>query len=159
MKYLFFVICLLSTTHIELRSQTNEKQKVTPYFAALVVSNIDSAIHWYTHYLPLKLRNRVDNPQRGFKQANVENEDILIELVELKSSVMHDDAVKSLPQGTRVVGFDKLGFWVADFDACYKEMQSKNARFLGRVVADQVSGKRMFIVTDPDGNLVQFFEK
>ena len=131
----------------------------TPYFQALVVSNIDTATSWYSKVLKLKLRNRVDSEERGFKQAILHNDKTMVELVELKNMVSENEALKSFPERTRLIGFYKIGFIADDLDECHNRLEKFNVKFYGKTVTDSVSGKRTFLVTDPDGNLVQFFEK
>ena len=129
--------------------------QVNPFFSALIVSDIDAAIHWYTDVFSLKLHNKTENRERGFKQANMGNDDMLIELVELKSSRSRKEVEQ---QGSRVAGYYKLGFAVSDFDAWHQKLKVKGVEFFGRTVTDVVSGKRTFLVKDVDGNTIQFFE-
>src|SRR5262245_59489632 len=62
-------------------------QEFKPFFSAIIVANIDSSISWYKKVLGLELRNRTDAPDRGFIQANLFNKNILIELIQVDSSV------------------------------------------------------------------------
>ena len=158
-KKTLLILIVLCAASLELDAQTEKKQAVSPYFSALIVTNIDSAVHWYTTYLPLNVRNRVDNAERGFKQVILENDGMLLELVELKSVLLPSKALESLPQGTRLVGYFKVGFSVADFDTWHQELEKKQVQFYGSTFTDPISGQRSFLVKDPDGNTVQFFEE
>jgi len=129
-----------------------------PSFIALTVSNIDSSILWYQDNLGMLLQNKVDSRERGFKQANLIRAKMQIELVELDSSI----SVLSLEKhfsGKNIQGFTKFGFSVTDFDNWYSIMKNKNIKFVGRMIKDSLTGKRMFLVSDPDDNLIQIFEE
>ena len=59
----------------------------------------------------------------------------------------------------RVTGFFKIGFLVTEFDMWIDHLTNEKVDFYGNIVTDHTSGKRMAIITDPDGNRIQIFEK
>lgn len=140
-------------------SSRSQKSEFKPLFTAITVANIDSSISWYSEVLNLKLRNRVDNETRGFKQANLIGDGILIELVELDKAASLDELLKGQPSGTQALGFYKFGLAVRDIDALFQRFSSMSVNFLGRMVKDPADNKKTFIITDPDGNLIQFIEE
>ena len=95
----------------------------------------------------------------GFKQANLKRGNILLEFIELKSAVSPKDVVTDYNSKTRMLGFFKTGFLVSDFAGWVAHLQNANVNFQGKVVTDELSGKKMVIVKDPDGNRIQIFEK
>jgi len=148
---------LLASLFFTLRAYPQDKIK--PSFVAICVSNIDSAVSWYCNILNLKLRNRYDNEERGVKQVVLINKEIMIELIELKRAVILDTLLSSQPKGTLATGVLKFGFTVKDLDKTHQEMSAKKVSFFGRTVKDPVNNKRTFLIKDPDGNLLQFFEE
>ena len=132
--------------------------KFQPFFTAITVKNIDSSINWYTKVLDLKIRNRVDNDTRGFKQAILINNNIMIELVELKKSISADSLLLTQSPGTQVLGIYKFGFTVPKIDSLFQHLTAMAITFHGKMVVDPVNNKKTFLVSDPDGNLIQFFE-
>ena len=134
-------------------------QEAKPYFSAIVVKNIDSSIAWYKKILKLELRNRTDAPERGFIQANLHNKEMLIELIQVDSSLAEEVILKDQPPRTRIRGFMKAGFIVKDIDGLFKQLKDQNIKFTGRMVTDPVNNKKTFLINDPDDNLVQFFEQ
>jgi hypothetical protein len=140
-------------------SANNQTVKLQPSFTAITVTNIDSSMNWYINTLNLRLRNRIDNDEKGFKQAILINSESMIELVELKMGISIDTLLSKYPKATQSLGFYKFGFTVSNIDKLYKELASKNVTFYGKLVTDPIDNKRTFLITDPDGNLLQFFEK
>ena len=138
---------------------TVQSQQSKPYFSAVVVSNIDSSIAWYKKVLKLELRNRTDAPERGFIQANLHNKEMLIELIQVDSSLSGSSILEKHPQKTRIRGFMKFGFVVKDIDGLFQQLKDQNIKFTGRMVTDPVNNKKTFLVNDPDDNLIQFFEQ
>ena len=153
-RFLKLLLFLLFFSH----SANAQTLEIKPAFTTLIVANIDSSINWYSNVFHLRVRNRVDNTVRGFKQAILINSTSMIELVELNKTISQDSLLSQSPQGTRIRGINKFGFTVSNIDSLYKDLLSKNVRFYGKMVTDPISNKRTFLVTDPDGNLVQFFE-
>lgn len=130
-----------------------------PSFAAITVANIDSSINWYAKMLNLQTRNRVDNAEKGFKQAILVNKETMIELVELEAGISLDSLLSIHPKGTYAHGYYKFGFTVSNIEAVHSKFALMKVNFIGRMVSDPVSNKKTFLVADPDGNLVQFFEQ
>lgn len=136
-----------------------QEDKVTalqPSFAAIIVSDMEVSIQWYSEKFDMKIINQVDLPELGLKQANLGSELFKLELIELKGSI---DPLKGTEGNIRVQGFFKIGFTVEDFDQWIGHLESQQAQFKGQAVADPVSRKRTILVLDPDGNRIQLFEK
>ena len=153
MKKLFFILLIIIV------SLASHAQDFNPSFSAVVVSNIDSSIAWYKKVLGLELRNRTDAPERGFIQANLFNKEMLIELIEVDSSLSEKTILKNHPSRTRIRGFMKIGFSVKDIDGLFALLKQQNIKFTGRMVTDPINNKRTFLINDPDDNLIQFFEQ
>lgn len=140
-------------------TQNNPTLDLEAYFSAMIVSDFDSSVKWYSNTLGFEVINRVESVERGFKQSNLKRGDVLIELVELDKALNPADIVPSHNNKTRFIGFFKLGFLVTDFDKWISHLTNEEADFYGHVVTDNTTGKRMVIITDPDGNRIQIFEK
>lgn len=134
-------------------------QDFKPYFSAVVVSNIDSSTAWYQKVLGLEVRDRMDAPERGFIQVNLYNNDMLIELIQVDSSLSEDVILKDQPRLTMVRGFAKLGFTVKDIDNLFNKLKEQHIKFTGKMVNDPIADKKTFLINDPDDNLIQFFEQ
>jgi catechol 2,3-dioxygenase-like lactoylglutathione lyase family enzyme len=152
MKKLLFVLFVAQAI-------SSSAQEFKPYFAAVVVSNIDSSIGWYKKVLDLELRNRTDAPERGFIQANLFNKEMLIELIQVDSSLSGELVLKDHPPRTRIKGFMKMGFIVKDIEGLFQQLKNQNIKFTGRMVSDPIKSKKTFLINDPDDNLIQFFER
>ena len=129
--------------------------QVDHYFSALIVKNIDSSAKWYQSVLGLKTRFLPDVPQ-GIKVAILESPKIVIELIENVAWLDPKEFLKSKPEGTRLHGYFKIGFKVVAMDNFIDHLKKLNVS-IPRIYKDD-SGKRNFLVEDPDKNLVQFFE-
>ena len=98
-------------------------QELKPFFSAIVVSNIDSSISWYKKILGLELRNRTDAPERGFIQANLYNKEMLIELIQIDSSLSRTAILERYTSRTRIRGYMKFGLVVKDIDVLYQKLK------------------------------------
>jgi len=138
------------------KSQNNDLPQPEASFFGIIVNNIDSSIHWYTSNLGFEVTNRVDNEERGFKQANLNLGKTNLELIELSNSTKPSDVLEGR---SRMQGLFKIGFTVDDFDNWVEHLKSQKVTFHGQVVKNPLDGNKMLVVKDSDGNRVQFFEK
>lgn len=140
-------------------SQSSSPPDLEAYFSAMIVKDIDQSIQWYSDILGFEILNQTESEKMGFEQANLKRGAILIELISLQSAVSPSDVIPDYSSKTKLHGFFKTGFLVGDFDQWMDHLNRLKVDFHGRVVIDQLSGKRMVIVKDPDGNRIQIFEK
>ena len=140
-------------------AQNDSIPDLESYFSAMVVSDFESSISWYSNTLGFKVVNRIESKERGFKQSNLKRGDVLIELIELDKAVNLEDIVPNYSNKMRVIGFFKIGFLVTNFEKWIDHLTNEKIDFYGNVVTDDTTGKRMVIITDPDGNRIQIFEK
>lgn len=157
MRKILVLSCILFFA-IKCYSQKGSLSDPEPYFAALIVENIDRSIGWYADNLGFELLNKKEFAAAGFKQANLKRGYALLELIELASSISAKTAIPDYTNKTRVQGIFKVGYKVADFDAWLSHLTESEVEFHGDVVVDELSGKRMVILKDPDGNRIQIFE-
>jgi catechol 2,3-dioxygenase-like lactoylglutathione lyase family enzyme len=128
-----------------------------PYFSAIIVNDIDSSAPWYQSVLGLKLKSEINDPGNGFRVNLLESSTFLLELLELRGSLQRKKILDGKGEGTQIQGHFKTGFKVADIDACLKHLGDLKIN-IQHVWTDSTSRKRNFLVSDPDGNLLQFFE-
>lgn len=138
-----------------IHGQQSTQFKVYSYFSALIVKNIDSSVNWYQSVLGLKTRFLPGTPQ-GIRVAILESPEIVLEMIENSSSLEPQKLLEGKSEGTRIQGFFKIGFKVTTMDSFIEHLKKLNIS-IPRIYKDD-SGKRNFLVEDPDKNLVQFFE-
>jgi len=141
------------------QAQTDTTKDLKAYFSATIVNDIDTSIKWYTAMLGFEVIDKIVSKKRGFKQSNLKRKGLLIELIELDKAITLKKTIPNYHDKMRFKGFFKIGFMVSDFDAWIAHLKKKNAPFYGNIVTDNISKKRMTIITDPDGNRIQIFEK
>lgn len=150
---LLTLFCFQSIAH------SDGPPSLKPYFSAIIVQDIDSAIDWYGKKLGFELISRIDRPKRGLSQANMKYQDAYIELIETDKTLNRTDLLAGKHKKTKIAGFFKLGFQVSNFDQWIEWLNKAQVKFYGSVVKDVVSGKRTVLILDPDGNRIQLFEQ
>lgn len=154
-KILLNILILVSACITYAQSTTVFKYE--PFFSAVIVNNVDSSAAWYQSVFDLKISNRINDTERGFKVMILESSTFLLELIENKSWPDQKKLLADKPAGTRIQGFFKLGFKAPDMDACIKRLAGLKI-IPERIYTNSETKKRNFLINDPDGNLVQFFE-
>ena len=129
--------------------------QVDSYFSAVIVKNIDSSVSWYQSVLGLKTRFLPNTPQ-GIRVAILESPQVVVEMIENISWLDPRKLLEGKPEGTRIQGYFKIGFKVTAMDHFIDHLKKLNIS-IPRIYKDD-SGKRNFLIEDPDKNLVQFFE-
>lgn len=147
------VMIIVCTTH----AQNTSAIKYQPYFSAVIVKDVDSSTAWYQSVFDLKVINRINDTERGIRVMILEASTFLLELIENKSWPDPKKLLADKPEGTRMQGYFKMGFKVADIDACIKRLAELKI-IPERIYTDSDTKKKNFLINDPDGNLVQFFE-
>ncbi len=150
------ILCPLVFTSL---AQSKELSDPQPYFSAIIVADMDTSLDWYTKNFGFEVLSNVDMSDRGFRQANLTRGSALIELIELSSALPQKELLANQPARSRIQGFFKFGFTVADLDSWIDFLEKGEVDFNGSVVEDPNTGKRMIIVLDPDGNRIQLFEE
>jgi len=156
-KVLFLLVCTLLSYNCY--SQTTKLPDPEAYFSALIISDIEKSIDWYSNNLGFVLIHKNESKKMGYSQANLKRGSVLLELIELNSSVSPKKVIPNYNSKTRVKGIFKIGFLIANFDQWILELTKLKVEFHGSVVTIDETGKKMVIVKDPDGNRIQLFEK
>ena len=128
-------------------------------FAALIVRDLDTSLQWYQQLFGYVLIDQIDRPQIGLRQANLKIGGNHLELIQLASAVDPITLLAKESSSSRFVGFFKFGYKVGEFDHWLEKLQSLGHQTDDQVVADPLSGKRMIVFRDPDGNRIQLFEE
>ena len=153
------LLFLLITCSSFCYGKTKSLPKPEAQVSAIIVTDIEASIDWYVTSFGFEILNKIISEKRGFKQANLKSGTILIELIELKTSLSQTEVLKNHPKKTKIDGFFKFGFLVSDFENWVTHLKQLKVEFYGSVVIDPVSKKRMLLLKDPDGNRIQLFEK
>ncbi len=142
-----------------MKGQSEHLPDPEAYFTAIIVNNMDQSLQWYTNTFGFSVLNKTVSQEKGFKLANLKRGSVLIELIELKSAVSPSVLLEKNPDYSRTTGFFKFGFAIREFDKWVDFLKRSDVVFHGTVVTDGLTGKKMLIVKDPDGNSIQIFEK
>lgn len=152
------ILCVLIASSVHCFSQADSLPDPEVYFFAVLVKDIDRSISWYSKMLGFQVVDQLASEERGFKQANLKRAGVALELIESKSLIFPEDILGSYSRETRIAGFFKFGLKISDFDNWIIFLTQSHVEFSGNVVTDRLSGKKMVIIKDPDGNRIQLFE-
>ena len=136
-----------------------DKSQQDSSFIALVVSDFDRSMEWYTNTFGFEVLNKTENADRGLKQANLKLGPVKLEIIELNSSIHASSLLDSTQNRVIFQGIFKAGFTIDEFEQKVSAWHDDKIVTKDQVVTDPVSGSRMVILRDPDGNRIQIFEK
>ena len=159
---LFLVLVINASAQSKASESNRSFYSARPYLLALSVSNLDETLKWYGEKLGFTVVRRVEIPQNSLRIAFIELNDFQLEVIEFKQSVSFDRLQKQYPSvddRAKIQGMTKLAFMVDDIEGAAAKLRVKGARFERPISDDKESGTKWFIVTDNDGNWIQFFQK
>ncbi len=159
MRYLIILLSFPLLTN--LCAQENDA-RFKPHLAAFSVLDIEKSTVWYES-LGFILDTVVTYPDNGLKIGNLGLRDFQIELVQFDERIKI--AFEDLPnEYSNINGFIKFGFLVHDLNKLVKTLESKGVNAIAgpadlpRLKSKHPWPERFYLVKDPDGNYIQFFE-
>jgi hypothetical protein len=120
---------------------------------------MDTSISWYNEHLDFEVINQIESVERGFRQANLQNDQMTLELIELKSALSAMSVIPNYSAKTKLQGFFKIGYSIDDFDRTISNLETGKVNFQGSVVTDPNTRKKTVIILDPDKNRIQLIEQ
>jgi uncharacterized glyoxalase superfamily protein PhnB len=139
-------------------------QKVTiknlkPLLAAIQVRNLDSAINFYSEYLGLQLTERKRFEDHHVEIAFLKTRQFEFELVKNDSSIDRNIVLKE-KKAAEITGFAKLNFKIKRIEKFYDFLKAENVNIVVSLrKSARAKNHQTFIITDPEGNWVQFTGK
>ncbi len=147
----------------------NSKTSSQPAFLqarliAIVVEDLGSSLDWYSQVLGGTLIKPIDSfPDYDLRMAFLQVGDFHLELIESGSAVPRSEILPS-PE-VSLGGWFKIGFLLPDIEAKYTQLQKIDSinfvTGIGELPENELPIKwprRFFLLQDPDGNYVQFFD-
>ena len=156
MKVIFTLLLTLFSASFA-SAQTSVGPRYKASFSAIIVKDLAVSSLWYQTVFGLKVKDHVKDENAGYDIHILESADLTLELLQLRGAVSRTEVLSGKTDKTEVNGFFKIGFTVADVDASLKHLKGLKID-VPQVYTDQTTKKRNFLITDPDGNLIQFFE-
>jgi len=132
--------------------------KLSPYRAAISVSNVEVISRWYQDILGFQFIRRMDFDGHGVHIIFLESNGFGFELIERDSSKSKKERMPDLEDTTLLQGITKIGFLVEDIDSVAESMKEKGVKIIYDVTDDPEEDLSWMIIEDPDGNFLQFFE-
>ena len=140
---------------------TSAQPSLQPYLIALSVADLDASIQWYSDLLGFREQRRMNLPDYKLRIGFLERDGFRLELIEFKDSVPLSAIKEKFPGVTdraKVQGYAKLAFGVPAIEKFAAMLKAKKLEFLRDITREAETGDTWFMITDPDGNVLQFFE-
>lgn len=163
-RHLILVLLLGQGTACEQETSQSPPNIFQPQLMAIVVENLEQSLNWYTQVLDGTLEKPIDSfPDYGLRIAFLQVGDFHLELIESKTSIQPADLLPNTD--AYLGGWFKIGFLLSDINAKYDQLQAiENLNFLTGI--EDLPGTTLpinwpaqfFLLEDPDGNYVQFFD-
>ena len=134
----------------------------SPCLVAISVADLDKSVKWYQNTLKFSVTKRLDLPKYSVRIAFLDLNGFQIEMIESTKSVSFAELQKQFPavdDRAKIQGFCKIGFRVKKIHIVASDLKSQGIKFQRDIQNDEEVHEKWFIISDPDGNWIQFFEK
>lgn len=132
--------------------------RLTPYLVALSVANVDSSFAWYRRLLGFQPLRAPYAPVSGIRIGFLIQGDFRLELIEAVGARPRRSALPDSTRAASLQGFIKLAFRISNLDSAATVFRRAGVPFLFGPATDSSFRVRHFIIADPDGNALQFFQ-
>ena len=127
-------------------------------FLAVVVSDVAAGETWYTRRFGLERLRAVDEPDGLYRIRLLRGAGLVVELIEDRRALDPAELRTEGRERAPIRGLFKVGVTVRELDALYEAFRELGDEVRGPGVEDPGLGRRTFVVLDPFGNRLQFFE-
>lgn len=128
-----------------------------PVMFAISTPDPESAARWYREKLGLKVLKQVALPEAKTIWI-VGSDSLMVEIGPLFGKNAGAEPAKRDPKAI-ARGIFKIGFFVEDLDKTSADLRREGVAFRFADGSDKELGLRFVIISDPDGNLIQIFER
>lgn len=128
-------------------------------FLALSVADLDRAAEWYGRAFAIAPIARGASPDGRVRFALLEGPLGMVELLERRDARPLTEAAPGVRSVFELRGIVKGGFVVADLDAAHARVRAAGIPLAIPLDTARDVKRRVFGVRDPDGNLLQLFER
>lgn len=127
-------------------------------FLAISVADIDAQSAWYTQTLGFEVASQGSVPGRNIRYALLRQGSAMIELLQIPEARPRSVAARDASDASRIHGFFKGGMVVEDVAGLFQRLKAQGVTFSFELGSPPGGGPyRVFGLSDPEGNLLQFF--
>jgi methylmalonyl-CoA/ethylmalonyl-CoA epimerase len=133
-----------------------------PVWVGVSAGDAEASAKWYQEKLGFHFTRKMDLPEHKLRIVFLELNGFTLELVEFRGSISFQTVQSRIPElkdRDHLRGFQKVGFQVKDVDALAAELKRNGVKLLMEPTDDREFHDRFLMLTDPDGNVLQFFQK
>jgi catechol 2,3-dioxygenase-like lactoylglutathione lyase family enzyme len=136
-----------------------EPLEATPFFTALSVRSVEASAAWYRKVFGFEVVRKMESPGSAPRIFLLRKPGALLELVEAEAAKAPADLEPPLERRFLLHGVFKVGFLVEDLDEAIRRLEALEVELRGKVFTEPDGSFRSLQVEDPDGNVVQVFER
>lgn len=130
-----------------------------PGFLAVSVSDLEAATAWYRDMLGLVAVREVTSADGAMTARVLRAGPVVVELIHHRSNRAVTDVLDTGAHRFQLQGIVKAGLFVADIEALYEHLESRDVAMDARIGSDPELRLRSFVFRDPDGNRIQVFQR
>ena len=118
-------------------------------FVAIITRDVDAQADWYRRAFGLRDANHITAEDGRYDIRILAGRGLILELLQLRGTAEPPE---------RAFGLFKTGMTVSDIDAAHRWFRQIDADADARVFTDSALAMRSFLLRDPEGNRLQFFQ-
>ncbi|EZH74609.1 hypothetical protein ATO12_12650 [Aquimarina atlantica] len=135
-------------------------QEIKPMGAAIVVNDIDKATDWYKKVFQVEVSNEMNFPEYDSLQIKIlKNDAFQLELLQKKTAFSIKKFIPNYSVNNQpLLGIYKMVFKTSELEKLHLRLQKLDVNIILGLTSDEPNRLDYFIISDPDGNIIQFIE-
>ena len=135
-----------------------QPERLRPAMVAISVRDLEATSRWYCERLGFKPRASLSWPEHGVRTQILHIPGFDLELISRDGSRPLSSVLPDPEDPTLLQGIKKFALVTPGLDALFHRLSSSGVSLVYPEIRTTRLGQRFFMVEDPEGNIIQFFE-
>jgi len=152
------LLLLIMVSFIGVSCASTTRLRLAPAMVAISVGDLEAMSCWYREQLGFTTRASLSWPEHGVRTEVLHVEGFDLELIARSGSQPLSAFLSDPDDPTLLRGIKKFALVTPRLEETFRILKASGVTFVYPVIQLTRLGQRYFMIEDPEGNIIQFFE-